>query len=284
VSEIILRGKYALDELIGRGGMGEVFGAHNLATGRRVAIKRLPVEQEGMPDEWRARFVLEARAISKLEHANVVQVLDVDFDPKFLYLVMERLEGESLRDRLEREGALSPAATVEILLPILDALEYAHGLSIIHRDLKPENVYLATMRGTAGFVPKIIDFGVAKVGGDLALALTKTGEVLGTPHYIAPEQIESSRRATGLSDVYAVGVILYECLSGELPFDAASYTALIQSIMTDVPKPLRERRQGLEPVWDEIVTRATERRPADRYPSARAMAADLARAMSAQRG
>jgi eukaryotic-like serine/threonine-protein kinase len=279
VSELILRGKYALDELIGRGGMGEVFGAHNLATGRRIAIKRLPVEKEGTPDEWRARFVQEARAISRLEHTNVVQVLDVDFDQDFLYLVMERLEGESLRDRLERTGPLSPAASIEILLPILDALEYAHGEKIVHRDLKPENIYLATVRG-AGFVPKIIDFGVAKVGGDLALALTKTGEVLGTPHYIAPEQIESSRRATPAADVYAMGVILYECLSGELPFDAPSYTALIQAIMTKDPEPLSRRRPDLDPIWDAIVERATERRPEARFSSARAMADELLRAIA----
>ena len=228
----VLHGKYRLDAEVGSGGMGVVMRGVHLVTGRAIAVKILRTSsaggEHGSDPEIARRFLREARIAAVLDHPNVVGVLDCgETDDGLAYQVLDLLEGESLRDRLAR-GHLTVERTLAIMLPILHALEDAHARDIVHRDLKPANIFLVPDAAEpCGLRARLLDFGVAKIGKDSdALGSTVTqlethaGMLLGTPSYMAPEQIEAGHAVTGSADVYALGVIAYEMLSGELPFTA----------------------------------------------------------------
>jgi len=275
----VLDGKYSLDELLGRGGMGEVYAGRNLTTGKRVAIKRL----RDMPDskhELEARFVREAQAASALEHANVVQVFDVAQSDGIFYMVMELLRGESLSAYIEREAPMPAERAAAVLLPALAALHHAHQRNIIHRDLKPDNIFLSQLEGTEGFTPKLLDFGIAKLLDDSdRLALTRTGAVMGSPLYMSPEQTLDSGSVDARADIYAMGVILYEMLSGQRPFEASSYPALVYAIMHGPARPLLELVPTIDPAVVAVVDRAMARNRDDRPASTDVFANELRRAV-----
>jgi eukaryotic-like serine/threonine-protein kinase len=236
----LLGGRYRLDAILGRGGTGVVFDATHSWTGRRVAVKLLKPEYSRDLSLTR-RFLQEARAAANLVHPNVVSVLDMgNEDDGAVHLVLERLDGESLGAFLEREKKLSPKEALSILVPIMDALCLAHRQGIIHRDLKPDNVYLHH-DGAGRRVPKLLDFGMAKMVDAAWGSATQTGTLVGTPFYMSPEQAEGRKEQGAASDVWSMGVIFYRCLTGTLPFWADTPTKLLIEIVKAESKPLRER-------------------------------------------
>jgi serine/threonine protein kinase len=253
--------RYELGEIIGVGGMGEVRAAHDLTLDRPVAIKFLRPHLAPTPD-IRARFDTEAKAAARLNHPNIVGVFDSGEDEGVPFIVMERLSGRTLADRLA-EGPLTEWEARRLTLEILAALEASHEEEILHRDLKPGNVML-TEKGVA----KVVDFGIAKAME--GLDLTDSGLTLGTPGYLAPERIAGDPATPG-SDVYSVGVMLYEMLAGKKPYEADTPIGLLRALQEDDPEPLAEARPGVDPVLAAIVERALAKEPRRRYQSAGAM-------------
>lgn len=260
-----LADRYELVDVVGRGGMGEVWAARDLRLGRRVAVKLLSpalASEAGV----RERFEAEARAAARLSHPNVVQVFDSGEHDGTPYLVMELLPGRTLADDVAL-GPLDPEAVRRIGIEVLGALEASHAAGILHRDIKPGNVLLAA-DGTA----KVGDFGIAK--STEGLNLTSTGMIVGTAAYLAPERV-AGQPATPRSDLYAVGVVLYEALSGRKPFEADTPLGLMRAVEAHQPIPLAEARPGLEASLVAAVERAMAKDPARRFSSAAAMAAAL---------
>jgi eukaryotic-like serine/threonine-protein kinase len=259
-------GRYRLGQRLGHGGMGEVFVAHDLRLDREVALKLLRAdlaEQDGM----RERVVAEARLAARLTHPHVVGVLDTGEQDGRPFVVMERLSGRTLRDEL-RDGPMPPERVRDVGLQVLRALAAAHELGIVHRDVKPGNVLDAGV-GTW----KVADFGIAKwVHADETL--TGTGELLGSPSYLAPERIEGEQ-AGPASDLYAVGVLLYEALIGRRPFEGDDPFALATAIRTGEYAPPITARPDADPTIAAVIDRAMRLDPRDRYESAEAMAAAL---------
>src|SRR5580700_1911884 len=213
----VLRGKYRLVRLLGDGGMGSVFEAHHEGLGTRVAIKVLHPDLARRPGLVE-RFLREARVSAQIKSPNVVQVVDVDSTEEGeAYIVMELLEGEPLSAVMEREGKLPVGLASDYTVQILHALEAAHALGVIHRDLKPENVFVTFSSGKP--LLKLIDFGIAKAKlmDSESRNLTVAGVVMGTPEYMAPEQAHAADKVDARSDIYAVGVMLYEMISGSRP-------------------------------------------------------------------
>ncbi|MGB5220612.1 MAG: serine/threonine-protein kinase, partial [Polyangiales bacterium] len=217
----IVGGKYRLGAVIGSGGVGTVYRATHLWTEREVAVKVL---DSSLPhfDQLRDAFLMEARATVQLQHPNVVEVLDMGEDDTGIpYMVMELLDGPTLRDVLVEQGRLSPEDTANILVPMIDALQKAHELGIVHKDFKPENIILS-IDASEFMTPKLLDFGVAQLLRDAhPRGLEAPDEVIvGTPQYMSPEQARDERDLIGpQTDVWGVGVVWYECLTGRSPFD-----------------------------------------------------------------
>ena len=259
-------GRYRLGERLGRGGMGEVFVAHDLRLDREVALKLLHAnlaEQDGMRD----RIVAEARLAARLTHPNVVAVLDTGEQEGRPFIVMERLSGHTLRDELQR-GPMPAERIRDVGLQVLRALAAAHALGIVHRDVKPGNVLDAGV-GTW----KVADFGIAKwVHADETL--TGTGELLGSPSYLAPERIEG-RQAGPASDLYAVGVLLYEALVGRRPFEGDGPFELADTIRRGAYEDPATILPDADPGIVAVIDRAMQLDPGDRYESAEAMAEAL---------
>ncbi len=278
-----LSGRYLLRSIIGEGGMGKVFEAVHLESGRVVAAKVLNSTQAQRGVSVK-RFQQEARAAASIGHGNICQVFDMgelrDGSP---YMIMERLIGESLADRIAREGGLEAALVVDTVLQVLSGLDAAHRKGILHRDIKPENIFLTTQIHAAGYpVAKIVDFGVSKMmpsyardAGDEELSLTRTGMVMGTPYYMSPEQARGQRDLDGRVDVYATGVLLYEALSGKRPFAGQNYNALLLNILTGPVKPLGEGRPDLPVGLLHATEKAMRRAREQRYASAAAFHSDL---------
>ena len=266
---------YELVRCVGRGAMGSVWEARHAASGARVAIKLLEADL-GEPESLR-RFANEARAAAAIRSKHAVRILEhgVTRDGK-PFIVMELLEGESLDARLARVGRLSLVETSLVVGQASAALKEAHDQGIVHRDLKPENVFLA--REGDREVVKIVDFGVAKIRGRGALdasARTRTGTVLGTPYYMAPEQARGLREADHRADVWSLGVVAYECVVGRVPFDADTVGSLLVEICT-APIPVPSRVDPTVPkAFDGWFARAVARDPNDRF----ANVADLAGAL-----
>lgn len=255
-------GRYELRDKLGSGAMGEVYGAWDPEHQREVAIKVVRTDREG-DDAITHRLEREARALERIDHPNVVRVHEVGRDAGRLFIVMERLLGETLQAKLEREGRVAPTAAREIVAGMCAGIGHAHALGIVHRDLKPANVFL-TDSGV-----KVLDFGIAKglAGGTLG-ASTMSGTVLGTPHYMSPEQATDSKRIDHRTDLWSVGVIAYECLVGARPFEGANVAELAVAIVSGNPPPPSRRIAELSTGVDAWFARAVARDPAARFQSA----------------
>jgi eukaryotic-like serine/threonine-protein kinase len=262
----VVAGKYRIEDVIGEGGMGAVYAATHTLTGKRVALKWMLPELAA--DEGAVqRFIREAQAAGRIDHPNVVDVYDVGEHDGSTFLVMEYLQGETLTAAFNR-GGLDARHIIQLLIPAMRGVAAAHKTGVVHRDLKPDNVFLCRSGDGSYREPKVLDFGISKVSageGQLNPRLTRTGAVMGTPYYMSPEQVRGSSDVDQRTDVYAFGVILYEALTGRVPFDANAYSALVLEIATGTPKRLRDLRPDLPKGLEDVVLKAMARDPADRY-------------------
>jgi serine/threonine-protein kinase len=271
----VLVKKYRLVEPLGEGGMAVVWVAVNMALETRVAVKIL---RAGLVTDPRvvARFRQEAKATAAIAHKNIVQVYDYGITAWGApFIVMELLHGETLAQRLKRQGPMDPIEATRVLLRAMKGISVAHAKGIVHRDLKPENIFLVREEnGTER--PRVLDFGVSfvtRAGTDDRL--TKAGGLVGTPSYLPPEAIEGNNRGDARGDVWALGVILYEAIAGQLPFRARSLHRLLDEICSTTPPPLRELVPGLDPALEAIVNRAMCKDTSLRYPGVREFFDDL---------
>ncbi|MFT5354749.1 MAG: hypothetical protein ACI9KE_001957 [Polyangiales bacterium] len=251
-------GRYKVESLLGEGGMGAVFAAVNGATGRPVAIKWMR-PQMAKSAEAIARFLAEARTTARIEHPNVIQILDVGQDGDAPFLVMERLRGESLGERLVREKRIAPAEAVDIIIAACNGVAEAHSEGIVHRDLKPDNIFLCRSKDGKLRAPKVLDFGISKLfddGGGKQQQLTETGAIMGTPLYMSPEQLDGRREPDAAFDVYAMGVVLYETLAGTTPYNADTFFILVQQIVAGNSVPLAQAAPWVPPELCAVVDRA----------------------------
>jgi serine/threonine-protein kinase len=263
----LVDGKYRLAERIGGGGMGEVFRAHNVLAGRGVAIKFLHPEL-AENDELAQRFFQEAQAVNRIRHPNIVDVIDAGMSESGPYLVMEHLEGESVSVVLARLARFDLAATVGTLIPVLEALDAAHRAGIVHRDLKPENVFIA--RSSKGLAQvRLLDFGIAKVlADDSPSPRTRTGIVFGTPDYLSPEQATGETPLDGRSDLFAVGVLLYEMITGVRPFRAPTAVATAFKVVHGDAPTIGAAGVGVDRRVEATVARLLEKDPQRRFQTA----------------
>jgi hypothetical protein len=274
----IIDGKYRIIRMIGEGGMGAVFEGENMRIHRKVAIKVLhsAVAQTG---EAVARFEREAQAAGRIGSEHIVEVLDLGNLPSGdRYMVMEFMDGDALSGRIRARGRLTPAEAYPIMHQLLEALAAAHGAGIIHRDLKPDNVYLLKSRGGKADFVKLLDFGISKfnqLSGDSGFSMTRTGAVMGTPYYMAPEQAKGSRDLDHRVDLYAAGVILYEAITGEVPFNADTFNELLFKIVLEAAKPVEQAVPDIDPHFAAIVNKSMAREPAARFQSAREFQSEL---------
>lgn len=269
----VLAGRYRLGRRIGAGGMGAVYEAEHLELGRAVAVKVLLPEFSANA-AMAARFMREARAAAQIGHPGIVQVFDLGSDGPMPFLVMEKLEGEELGARIGRASPLPVGWVIEMITDLCDALQAAHDHGIVHRDLKPSNVFLAK-QGRRDDVVKVLDFGIAKLLRPADDVKTTTGQVFGTPTYMAPEQLRDSKEVDGRADVYAMGCVLFQALVGHPPFEASTYPELIFRICS-APRPRVDELRGDVPrSVSEVVARALALEPADRPASPN----ELARAL-----
>lgn len=265
-----IRGKYEVGEVVGSGGMAVVFAAVNTSTERPVAIKQLRARYATVP-KMVARFEREARAAGRIQSKHVVQILDVDHDDFGApVIVMERLTGESLAERLARRQRLGPEEAIHITQQVLAGVGAAHDAGVVHRDLKAGNVFLAH-EGREPEIVKILDFGISKIRDDDHEPLTRVGEALGTFSHMAPEQIRKGHTVTGRADLWSVGVVLYAMLSGHMPFEADDSISLLSRILEEPHTPLAQRSEVpsiVAELFDPLINRALAKRPSDRFASA----------------
>src|SRR5690606_37431266 len=253
-----LAGRYRIERMLGAGGMGTVYRARYVHMRKTVAVKVLHREMTHLP-EVVARFEREAVAAANIEHPNVAAATDFGrLENDSFYLVLEYIEGQSLTERLDREGVFPPPLALHIVRQIADALATAHAAGVVHRDLKPDNVMLVERDGDPGFV-KVLDFGIAKVdmtGGDQQ-ALTKLGSIFGTPDYMAPEQA-AGRAVDGRAELYALGIMLYQMLVGRTPFQHDDMVVVLTRQLTAPPEPLPD---DIDPALQVIVARLLAKSP-----------------------
>ena len=275
----ILNGSFQILQKIGSGGMGAVYKALQPEMNRMVGVKILHPKLANRQDLV-SRFRREARAMSQLTHPNTVRVfLYGELEDGSLYIIMEFLDGKNLNQTVRSEGPFPVERALPILIQASGALDEAHNAGIIHRDLKPENIFLVQSGGMHDF-PKVLDFGLAKVGerqmAPGSVILTQEGMVFGTPEFMSPEQAQGKTLTAG-SDIYSLAVILYEVLTGKLPFDAKNALDFIQFHVTGKPIPLNQRLPGrtFPPLLEMVIDRALSKNPEDRFASA----ADFASAM-----
>ena len=267
----ILAGRYRLLHQLGKGGMGSVWAAEHLSLHSTVAVKLLDPEIAKNPDAVE-RFQREAQAAATLRSAHVVQVLDYGLEGTTPYLVMELLSGEDLAARLSRIGRLTPEQLVEIMQQVARAVSRAHDAGIVHRDLKPENIFLVN-EGDHELV-KVLDFGIAKVAPGFAPSATRTGVTMGTPYYMSPEQAEGKREVDHRTDLWALGVIASECLTGVRPFDGETFGELLLNICVR-PAPVPSSLTTVPRHFDAWFAKATHRDPGARFQSVHELVATL---------
>jgi serine/threonine protein kinase len=271
-----IEGRYRIDSLIGFGGMGSVYRVTRLLIGDEVAMKILHTERVADPRVGE-RFRREAQAAARLKHPNAVSIYDFGITSDGLqYLVMELLEGLSLRQIIKQEGPLSPSVAAEITTQVCAALDEAHQRHIVHRDIKPDNIIINST--TAGLRVKVLDFGIAKLRDDVASHLTQTGSVMGTPHYMSPEQC-LGEELDSRADIYSMGIVLYEMLCGRVPFSSPVSTAVVVQHVNQPPQSLRTINTGISPQVEAVVFHALEKQRDARPPTAGALAQELTTAV-----
>jgi serine/threonine-protein kinase len=253
---------YRVEKELGGGGMSRVFLAEEVRLGRRVVVKVLPPDMAaGVSVD---RFEREIQLAAKLQHPHVVPLLSAGSSDDLLYYIMPFIEGESLRAKLAREGELPVAEVLKILRDVLDALAYAHRHQVVHRDIKPDNVLLSEGHAL------VTDFGVAKAVAESTgkHTLTSMGVALGTPAYMAPEQATADPHTDHRADIYAVGAMAYEMLSGRPPFAATTAQAMLAAHVTEAPEPVTKHRTTVPAALNELILRCLEKKPADRWQKA----------------
>jgi serine/threonine-protein kinase len=263
-------GRYVIERKIGRGAMGAVYLARDPRINRAVALKVIPIEKEFEDEELaeaRQRFFREAESAGRLTHPNIITVFDAGEDQHLAYIAMEYLPGMPLTTFTDPKKLLAPKKALELCARTAEALDYAHNQGVIHRDIKPANLLYNRKDDTL----KISDFGVARLTDNNR---TKTGIVLGTPMYMSPEQL-NAEKLTGHSDLFSLGVTLYELLTGEVPFKATNIAVLMTKITTDDPAPVSNRRPGVPPSVDALLFKAMAKRPTNRFVNGGEMAAAL---------
>jgi len=279
----LLGGCYRIDAILGRGGMGVVFKAHREDDRLPVAVKILRPELAQSDPQFAKRFVREAKAAAAIRHPNVVEIIDIaEDDDGTIYQVLELLEGDTLRDHLERKERPDIAPALAPPLPVMHALEAAHLAGIVHRDLKPDNIFLSR-QPSGEAVPTLLDFGIAKLldtrGGSFA---TNTGSIMGTPAYMAPEQASGARDQGPAIDIWAMGIIAYECFAGSPPFSGTSPAHVMLRIMTETPRPLDQVIAGFPVSVARVIEKALARSTHDRHPSMEAFRTALRAAATAE--
>ncbi len=263
-----LADRYLIERELGQGGMATVYLAEDLKHRRKVALKVLKPELAAVLGA--ERFVQEITTTAALQHPHILPLFDSGTADGFLFYVMPFIDGETLRAKLDRETQLGVDEAVRIAREVADALDYAHRHGVIHRDIKPENILLHDGR------PMVADFGIAlAVSAAAGGRMTETGLSLGTPHYMSPEQATAEKQITARSDIYSIGSVLYEMLTGNPPHVGSSAQQIIMRIVTDTPRPVREVRKSVPPNVDAAVARSLEKLPADRFESAKAFAEAL---------
>ena len=267
----VIDGKYRIVRLIGEGGMGAVYEGENIRIHRTVAIKVL---HSGVAENADAvqRFEREAQAAGRIGSEHIVEVLDLGNLPDGdRYMVMEFLDGEALSARIQKKNALTARELYPIARQILEGLRAAHGAGIIHRDLKPDNVYLLKTRGGQSDFVKLLDFGISKfsaLSGESGFSMTRTGAVMGTPYYMSPEQAKGAKGMDHRADLYAVGVIFYEAVTGRVPFNADTFNELLFKIVLETPQPIDQIVTESDPDFNRIIQKAMAREPGLRFQSA----------------
>ena len=270
MKEKILADRYRLTEQIGMGGMAIVYRAVDLRTGHNVAVKVLRPEFNE-DSEFISRFQREAEAASKMTHHNIVNLLDVGMDGENRYLVMEYVQGKTLKEVIQERGKLSAPLACQISIRILSALQHAHKNGIIHRDIKPQNILVHA----DGHI-KVADFGIARIAN--SSTLTKGDNVMGSVHYFSPEQARGEG-ANATSDIYSTGIVLYEMLTGRVPYDGDNPVAVAMQHLHATPIPIQTLAPDVPPAVVHVCMKAMEKNPAMRYQSARDMASDLRAAL-----
>ncbi len=274
----IIDRKYRLDTKIGFGGMGDVYRASRLLIGDQVAIKILHAARVSDPQAGE-RFRREAQAAARLKHPNAVAIYDFGVTSDGLvYLVMELVEGQNLRQIIKQQGSLSPATVSEITTQTCSALQAAHLQNVVHRDLKPDNIMVNVT--ISGLRVKVLDFGIAKLRDLAASNLTVTGSVMGTPHYMSPEQC-LGEEIDSRSDLYSLGVVMYQMLTGSLPFNSSTSTAVVMQHVNKEPPSLRSINLSISPAVEAVVLHALAKRREERPQSAEALARELTVAVNA---
>jgi serine/threonine protein kinase len=264
----LLSAKYRVLSLLGAGGMGSVYRAENVLTGKQVAVKWMHPQYAASPDAAE-RLIREARAASKLSHPNVVDVYDVIRDGQTLFLVMELLQGESLRDYLRKQTRPPLHELISLMMGAMSGVAAAHAQGVIHRDLKPDNIFLERVAGMPHPIAKVLDFGIAKLAehsDGRGTTLTQTGTAIGTPVYMSFEQLRGDKNLDHRTDVYAFGVMLYEASAGYPPFAAATLSELAIKVATTDAAPLKTVRPDAPNALCAIVDRAVRRARDERWP------------------
>jgi serine/threonine-protein kinase len=263
----VLSERYELEELVGTGGMSSVFRAHDRLLDRKVALKVLH-EQYAADADYVARFRREARSVAALSHPNIVTVIDRGEHEGRQFIVFEYIEGQNLKRLIERRGPAPVATALELGIQVARGLSFAHQQGLVHRDVKPQNVLL-----NGNNEAKVTDFGIAR-SLDVQHGMTQTGTVLGTSDYIAPEQAQG-QRVDEQTDVYSLGVVLYELLTSEVPFPAENFVAAAMRHINEPPPPVRDKRPDVPPRVDAAVQKAMAKDPSDRFPTMAAFCQEL---------